>query len=106
MTITLEQVRDALRNMGGKPTNNFNQWADAIDAHLLSLDDELADYKNASLHAADDCTAKDAEIERLQSRLAAADALLRNIAGCQWFNREAPATVELIDAHLQGVGDE
>ena len=40
-----------------------------------------------------------AELER-------ANALLRDIAGCQWFNREAPATVELIDAHLQGAGDE
>ena len=33
-TMTLEQVRDALRNMGGKPTNDYSRWADAIDAHL------------------------------------------------------------------------
>jgi hypothetical protein len=32
--MTLGGVRDALRNMGGKPTNSYNQWADAIDAHL------------------------------------------------------------------------
>jgi len=39
-------------------------------------------------------------------KLEKANALLRNIASCQWFNREAPATVELIDQHLQGAGDE
>ena len=45
-----------------------------------------------------------AEIADMAKRLEAANALLRNIAGCQWFNREAPATVELIDAHLSENG--
>lgn len=42
-----------------------------------------------------------ATLADMAKRLEAADKLLRDIAGCQWFNREAPATVELIDAHLQ-----
>ena len=42
-----------------------------------------------------------AELLAMDARLQAADEMLRDIAGCAWFEREAPATVELIRAHLR-----
>lgn len=48
-----------------------------IRTRLIELEALLADYENANKHSADDCVAKDVEITRLQSRLAAANALLR-----------------------------
>lgn len=65
-----------------------------ISAHLLSQEAEIAD-----LIGKRDFLLRHYNLA--ESRLAAADKLLRDIAGCQWFSREAPATVELIDAHLQ-----
>lgn len=57
-------------------------------------------------HHACDCRERQhaQHVEQLQSRLAEARALLRDIADCAWFAREAPATVELIQAQLR-VGD-
>ncbi len=91
---------------------SVDDWQ-TIRAHLMSQEAELADYKNASLHADDDCVAKDAEIARLQSRLAVANALLRTIAaytppahecarGCPKETCEACKLAK----YLQGAGDE
>jgi len=46
------------------------------------------------------------QIAALESRLAAANALLREIVGFPWFVTRAPFTTEEIQAHLQGAGDE
>ena len=68
-------------------------------SHLAGLEVSLADYKNANEHLADDCLAKDAEIARLQSRLAAADALLRE---CLRYldPRQYSALIKKLDTHL------
>lgn len=65
--------------------------------------DGYSAYHDAHLFAdaANFIRAHHAEIADMAKRLEAADKLLRDIAGRQWFSREAPATVELIDAHLQ-----
>lgn len=49
--------------------------ADSVDPLVVRLGEvtrKLADYENASKHAADDCVAKDAEIARLQEEKAEA----------------------------------
>lgn len=58
-------------------------------------------YRDATMRALNFVLDYHANIADMAKRLEEADKLLRDIAGCQWFNREAPATVELIDAHLQ-----
>jgi hypothetical protein len=100
--VTLPQViQDALGRVQ-IIADTESEWADIAiedwqtiraELHRLTAIAEGVDPLVIRLH---DVTA---QLER-------ADALLRGIAGCQWFNREAPATVELIDQHLQGAGDE
>ena len=69
----------------------------AVRKHFdLSMDDETCDAWNTIR----------AELLAMDARLQAADEMLRDIAGCAWFEREAPATVELIRAHLRGAADE
>ena len=118
--MTLPQnVKDAVVYVdGGFDDCDNGEWR-TIRAELHRLSDELDDYKNASLHSADDLAAKDAEIERLQNalakhvdqvcglqyRLAAANALLRFVS--RYINpRHYPEAIKRIDAHLQGAGDE
>ena len=77
-----ENVKKALKELDAAHNQRFAPWRSqwqTIRARLVELEAQLFDYENASKHAADDCMAKDAEIARLQSRLAAADALLRDI---------------------------
>ena len=89
-----------------------DEWQ-TIRAHLLSqeaeidrLQHDLSDADERSALRSRERTEAVMRAELAESRLAAANALPRDIAGCQWFNREAPATVELINAHLQGAGNE
>ncbi|WP_136259407.1 hypothetical protein [Rhodanobacter lindaniclasticus] len=73
-----------------------NTW-DVIRARLVELEAEnerLQDKADKFMwQVRDTCT-----------RAEKAEAMLRDIAGCEWFGREAPATVELITAHLSENG--
>ena len=96
------------------------------DAEIAAMAETLADYENASKHAADDCVAKDAEIENMrranlhvvdlnnqlddsrkkaESRLAAADALLQDVY--VWNVGGVPHSIGVfkrITEYLQGDG--
>lgn len=78
----------------------------AIRAHLMSQEAEIERLRESTHYAngVADLAMKHRDVA--ESRLAATNALLRDIADCAWFARTAPATVELIQAHLQGTGDE
>ena len=114
--MTLPQnVKDALAYVdGGFDDCDNGEWR-TIRAELHRLSDELDDYKNASLHSADDLAAKDAELasshaaelrlsiraDLAESRLAAANALLREIG------KMADGTLcDEVRDYLQGAGDE
>lgn len=107
-----DEVRKAVESRDRGYMNDA-QWK-TIRAELTRLA-EIADSVDPLVVRLHDVTA---ENERLRdkadkfmwqvrdtcTRAEKAEAMLRDIAGCQWFAREAPATVELIATHLSENG--
>ena len=84
-----------------------------IKPEVLAAIESLKNDAFSWIELADVCDKAQIDLQLIQSellamdaRLQAADEMLRDIAGCAWFEREAPATVELIRAHLRGAADE
>lgn len=82
----------------------LNDWTATYASEFCDEDTVTAAYKRISnegtLGYIRDAHGALGKISQALRDQEAEIARLRNIAGCQWFNREAPATVELIDAHL------
>ena len=72
-----------------------DEWQ-TIKAHLLAREAEVERLQAIERERWDVVATRNAAVMRAER----ADALLRDIADCAWFEREAPATVELITAHL------
>jgi len=97
-------IHRALRKLG---LDDLWRWS-AVKQSLLDMDEEivrlqsgLAKHVTRVTKLTEAFQRSDEQAEQLGNRLAKADALLRDIADCQWFNREAHTTVELIHTYLQ-----
>lgn len=80
---------------------DWDDWRE-LRAELLAMDAEIESLNAECKQHLRQAMENGRDANRAESRLAAALPLLQGIAGCQWFEREAPATVELINEHLRG----
>lgn len=104
------EVADALGQLDAAHDERFapwrNQWL-TIRAHLLSQDAEIARVLAAATLHRDGRLRALEHMAASESRLAAADALLRDVDGWDGLGGSMPDRLfERIDAYLQGDGDE
>jgi len=98
-----KDVQDAMSDAGkcAAEIGGFAPW-ESIRAHLLSQDAEI----ERRFGIGGELIIARRERDALQSRLATADALLRELLEAKWCTPEYDEAIKRVISHLQGAGDE